>query len=75
MISPMILVNAIYTVIDLFTAADNNVMSYIFGSQVYGKSLYAYAGAMSWVYVGIVLVFIVVVALIMKTVVFYQKRD
>ena len=75
MISPMILVNAIYTVIDLFTAADNRVMSYIFGSQVYGKSLYAEAGAMAWVYIGIVLVFIVVVALLMKTVVFYQKRD
>ena len=75
MISPMILVNAIYTVIDLFTAADNRVMSYIFGSQVYGKSLYAEAGAMAWVYIGIVLVFIVIVALLMKTVVFYQKRD
>jgi hypothetical protein len=75
MISPMILVNAIYTVIDLFTAADNEVMSYVFGSQVYGKSLYAEAGAMAWVYIGVVLVFIVIVALLMKTVVFYQRRD
>ncbi len=75
MISPMILVNAVYTVIDLFTAADNRVMSYIFGSQIYGKSMFAEAGAMAWVYIGIVLVFIVLVALLLKSVVFYQRRD
>ena len=73
MISPMILVNAVYTVIDLFTAADNRVMSYI--SKIYGTSAYGPAGAMTWVYIGIVLIFIAVVALLMKTVVFYQKRD
>ena len=75
MISPMILVNAVYTVIDLFTAADNRVMSYIFGSQIYGKSMFAEAGAMAWVYIGIVLVFIVLVAILLKSVVFYQRRD
>ena len=75
MISPMILVNAVYTVIDLFTAADNRVMSYIFGSQIYGKSMFAEAGAMAWVYIGIVLLFIVLVAILLKSVVFYQRRD
>ncbi len=77
MISPMILVNAIYTVIDAFTAADNRVMYYIF-KEVYmkqGSAGYARSAAMSWVYVGVVLLFILLVALIMKTVVFYQKRD
>ena len=73
MISPMILVNAIYTVIDAFTAADNRVMVYI--EQTYNKSKFAISSAMSWVYVGVVLLFIVLVALIMKAVVFYQKRD
>ena len=75
MISPMILVNAIYTVIDAFTAADNRVMIYI--EKIYSKGGpgYAHSSAMSWIYVGVVLMFIVVVALIMKTVVFYQKRD
>lgn len=73
MISPMILVNAIYTVIDAFTSADNRVMSYI--QTVYTKTDYAHAGAMSWVYVLIVLVFILLVALILKAVVFYQRRD
>ena len=73
MISPMILVNAIYTVIDAFTAADNRVMIYI--EKIYSHLEYAHSSAMSWVYVGVVLLFIVLVALIMKTVVFYQKRD
>ena len=76
MISPMILVNAVYTVIDAFTSADNRVMLYIakiLGSDTpNGKGV---AGAMTWVYIGVVLVFILLVALIMKTVVFYQKKD
>lgn len=73
MISPMILVNAIYTVIDAFTSADNKVMTYI--QKIYTKTDYAHAGAMSWVYVLIVLVFILLVALILKAAVFYQRRD
>lgn len=73
MISPMILVNAIYTVIDAFTAADNRVMVYI--EKIYNYAQYENSSAMSWVYVGVVLLFILLVALIMKTVVFYQRRD
>ena len=73
MISPMILVNAIYTVIDAFTAADNRVMVYI--EKIYNHAQYENSSAMSWVYVGVVLIFILLVALIMKTVVFYQRRD
>jgi hypothetical protein len=68
----MILVNAVYTVIDLFTCYDNNVMIYF--EKIY-RTNYSLAGAMTWVYVGIVLVFLLVVALILKSVVFYQRRD
>ena len=75
MISPMILVNAIYTVIDAFTTADNRVMVYIKKIYDHAGAGYARSSAMSWIYVGVVLLFIVLVALIMKTVVFYQKRD
>lgn len=73
MISPMILVNAVYTVIDLFTCYDNNVMIYY--DVVYRKQSVSLAGALAWTYVGIVLAFIVIVALILKSVVFYQRRD
>ncbi len=74
MISPMILVNAIYTVIDSFTSESNQVMSYI--SSVYssagGQTLSA---AMSWMYFIVVLLIIAVVALILSGFIFYQRRD
>lgn len=81
MISPMILVNAVYTVIDLFTCYDNRVMKLMeqalnkggdYGGDAGGASV---AGAMAWIYIGVVLLFIVIVALILKSVVFYQRRD
>ncbi len=82
MISPMILVNAVYTVIDLFTCYDNRVMGLMKSALnrsgdykdpgVGGPSV---AGTMAWIYIGIVLLFIVIVALILKTFVFYQRRD
>ena len=81
MISPMILVNAVYTVIDLFTCYDNKVMQLMqqalnhggeYKGDLGGPSI---AGAMAWVYIGIVLLFILIVALILKTFVFYQRRD
>ena len=81
MISPMILVNGVYTVIDLFTCYDNRVMKLMeqalnhggeYRGDVGGASV---AGAMAWIYIGIVLLFIVIVALILKTFVFYQRRD
>jgi ABC-type sugar transport systems, permease components len=74
MISPMILVNAIYTVIDSFTSSTNNVMSYI--SNVYQQANgNVVSSAMSWMYFLIVIVIISVVAAIMSAYVFYQRRD
>ncbi len=79
MISPMILVNAVYTVIDLFTCYDNRVMvvidKYFFGSGGVSKPIFGLGSAMSWIYFGIVLLFILIVAIILKSVVFYQRRD
>jgi hypothetical protein len=71
MISPMILVNGIYTVIDSFTRTSNSVMSYInkfAGAE--GQKI-----AMSWIYFLIVLLIIGVVALVASSFVFYQRRD
>lgn len=74
MISPMILVNAIYTVIDALTRSDNNVMAYI--DQVYdqanGTTL---ASAMSWMYFLLVMLLIAAVSGLISAYVFYQKRD
>ena len=74
MVSPQILVNTIYTIIDAFTSSDNQVMTYI--SQVYeqadGNVL---SSAMSWMYFLIVILFIAAVSGILSAFVFYQKRD
>ena len=76
MISPMILVNAIYTVVDLFTAADNRVMEGLAGyGGMFGDKNPGNFSAGIWVYTALVLVVIVVVALLLRTVVFYQRRD
>ena len=74
MISPMILVNAIYTVIDSFTSQSNQVMTYI--STVYDQAGgNVLSSAMAWIYFLIVLVIIGLVAAILSAYVFYQKRD
>ncbi|MBE6608610.1 MAG: sugar ABC transporter permease [Ruminococcaceae bacterium] len=73
MISPMILVNAIYTVIDSFTKADNSVMSYI--QTYYNTKSATVATAMAWIYFLIVVAIVAAVAALIKTFVFYQRRD
>ena len=75
MISPMILVNAIYTIIDMFTAADNRVMRSIYDMLNGQRFMPGLAAATGWTYVGVILVVLVVIALILKSVVFYQRRD
>lgn len=74
MISPMILVNAIYTVIDSFTSQSNQVMTYI--SNVYDQAGgNVLSSAMAWIYFLIVLIIIGLVAALLSAYVFYQKRD
>ncbi|MCQ2423403.1 MAG: sugar ABC transporter permease [Clostridia bacterium] len=78
MVSPMILVNAVYTVIDSFTAQDNVVMTFI--KDCYeGKngitSGKERSSAMAWIYFMIVAVVIGLVALILKKFVFYQRKE
>ena len=75
MISPMILVNFVYTLIDSFTAESNQVMQYI-------TSVYNSAGrgpvtssAMSWFYFLVVIGIVAVLGGIIGRLVFYQRRD
>ena len=73
MISPMILVNAVYTIIDSFTVSSNKVMSYI--SSIANSKTEAIATAMSWIYFLIVVLILAAVAGIMSMFVFYQRKD
>ena len=72
MISPMILVNTIYTVIDSFTSADNAVMSYI--AAHYDKST-VQSSAMAWIYFVVVILIVLVATGIVGAYTFYQRRD
>ena len=74
MISPMILVNTVYTVIDSFTSADTQVMTYI--DQVYDQpSGNVLSSAMSWMYFIIVMVIIAAVAGVLSAYTFYQRQE
>ena len=74
MVSPMILVNTIYTVIDAFTSSDNKVMAYI--ATVYEEANgNVLSSAMSWMYFLVVILIIAAVAGILGSFVFYQRRD
>ena len=72
MISPMILVNGIYTIIDSFTRNNNKVMQYI--SDVYDTNQ-SQATAEYWVYFLIVFAILALFAGLMSAYVFYQRRD
>lgn len=74
MVSPIILVNTIYTVIDAFTASDNQVMAYI--ETVYGSTGGdVLSSAMSWMYFLLVILIILAVSGVLSAFVFYQRRD
>ena len=71
MISPMILVNAVYTVIDSFTRSTNVTMSYI-SNNVANQSQ---ATAMYWIYFVIIIAIIAAIAGVISTFIFYQRKD
>ena len=75
MVSPMILVNGIYTIIDNFTTESNSVMNVInetFVSPGAGKHVSA---AMGWMYFLLILLIVGIVAAVFSAYVFYQRRD
>ena len=71
MISPLILVNLIYTVIDLFLTTDNEAISYI--NEALGSiARYGEASALSWMYTIVILLFVGIVFLLVKNLIIYQ---
>lgn len=72
MISPMILVNAVYTIIDSFTRTTNPTMYFINNASVNHQEV---TTAMAWMYFIIVIIVIAVVAAIASSFVFYQRKD
>ena len=73
MISPMILVNAVYTTIDAFTRSTNPTMKEI--NETFTVPDFPLATAMSWIYFIVVILIIAVVAGVASTFIFYQRKD
>ncbi len=74
MVSPMILVNGVYTIIDNFTTDSNSVMKVISASYLKPGGMHISA-AMGWMYFLVVLLIVGLVAAIFSAYVFYQRRD
>ena len=76
MISPMILANSVYTVIDSFTAESNKVMSKIM--EMSGGSMTTVSTVQSaacWIYFALVILTLAIVFGICRSFVFYQRRN
>ena len=69
-VSPMILANFIYTVIDSFTKTDNAVMIRVLAKQRDWD--YAYAAAMAWSYFAIVMIVVGIITAIVNKFIFYE---
>ncbi len=70
MISPMILVNSVYSIIDAFTRSENTMIKYISESPEKFP-----ATAMAWIYFIVIMLIIAVFAAVASTFIFYQRRD
>ncbi|MBR2824459.1 MAG: sugar ABC transporter permease [Clostridia bacterium] len=65
MVSPLLLVNCIYTIVDFFMKNDNRVMELI-SEVMYQDFNFGVASAMSWVYFGVALLFILISSFIIS---------
>ncbi|MBQ9120968.1 MAG: sugar ABC transporter permease [Clostridia bacterium] len=74
MISPMILVNAVYTTIDNLTSSSNSVMDAI-SKETNKADWQTHTAAMSWSYFVIVALIVVLIALVLSAYTFYQRRE
>ena len=71
MISPLILVNLLYTVIDLFTSVDNATISFI-AKYYENVATYSIASAFSWMYAILLLLFVGIVFVLVQKLIVYQ---
>ena len=75
MISPMILVNGVYTIVDSFTTESNQIMSYISDAYSAAGGGSELSTAMSWIYFIIVILIVAVIAGILSASVFYSRKN
>ncbi len=72
MLSPLILTNIVYTIVDYFIAPTNKIVANI-RSASFGSLGYGIGSAMSWIYFAIVGLILVVVFMVFSRFVFYHE--
>lgn len=71
MISPQLVINATYTIVDTFTDYSNEVMQNIY-STAFTKMNYGYSSAMAWMYFLCILAILGIVNLLLSKITFYM---
>lgn len=71
MVSPMILVNFVYTIVDTFTASNNVTMNYISGIA-FSQFDFGLSSAMSWIFCMVLVASIMIVSYFVSKRVFYN---
>ena len=74
MISPFVLANTVYTIIDSFTNYSNLVIRYIMDFSVRDLK-YSYSAAMAWIYFLVVSLLIALVFLLFRKIIFYGNSS
>ena len=72
MVSPLILVNVIYSIVDAFTKPTNAMMQAI-QTTAFELSYYGYSAAMAWIYFATILVMLGIVSFVISRYVFYHQ--
>lgn len=73
MISPIILVNAVYTIVDILGSTSNTLVNDLYTIAM-DKMEYGLSAAMGTIYFGITLVLVCVVIFLISRVVFYEEK-
>lgn len=73
LLSPLIVTNIVYSIIDFFTSSSNELVEFI-RSSMFGSAGYGVSMAMSWIYFGVVAAFLLLtVGLISRKVVYMDE--
>lgn len=72
LVSPLILVNTVYTIIDAFTNSSNTVMVLI-RDVAFAQNNYGFSAALSWIYFATIILVLGIIIWIISKSVFYQE--
>lgn len=73
MLSPMILVNSVYTIVDIMGSASNSVVNKLY-SLAMNEFEYGLSSAMGTIYFGLTIIILGIVVFVMSKMVYYENR-